>query len=116
MSIIFFLMIRRPPKSTRTYTLFPVSSLFRFLRCVEKASCYRNCVGCFFWRGDDRFWRVEGILVFAFDAGGNWRGRYCKHDPAANDPATRSEEHTSELQSLMRSSYAVFCLKKKKNI
>src|SRR3546814_14864498 len=85
--ICFFLMIRLPPRSTRTDTLFPYTTLFRSLgagvadllpRPVEVVGLFRRRVG-------DR-----GVGV--------------RH---------RSEEHTSELQSLMRISYAVFCLKKK---
>src|SRR3546814_9792901 len=87
----FFLMIRRPPRTTRTDTLFPYTTLFRSLQGV--------------------------IPVFAFSA------RATRDDrPAFAGIGTtraffgefaRSEEHTSELQSLMRTSYAVFCLKKK---
>src|SRR5881628_4048532 len=73
--IFFFLMIRRPPRSTRQSTLFPYTTLFRPLP------------------------RAQGSAV----AGGRrWHARQ------------RSEEHTSELQSLTDISYAVFCLKKKK--
>src|SRR3546814_3885998 len=79
----FFLMIRRPPRSTRTDTLFPYTTLFRSThpRCRPAAAAGD---GCEFRRRD----RAALGLV-------------------------RSEEHTSELQSLMRISYAVFCLKKK---
>src|SRR3546814_18184195 len=76
------LMIRRPPRSTRTDTLFPYTTLFRSPRPVAPSS------------------------------------RISPPDPVAAPGngaiAVRSEEHTSELQSLMRISYAVFCLKKKK--
>src|SRR3546814_12587272 len=83
----FFLMIRRPPRSTRTDTLFPYTTLFRSHQpAVARAPPAGRDAGC-------------DHLVRAAD-----------HVPAA-----RSEEHTSELQSLMRISYAVFCLKKKKN-
>src|SRR3546814_10952016 len=89
-SVFFFLMIRRPPRSTRTDTLFPYTTLFR-----------------------SRIQTLREVYVV---------------DPAWSKPADpaiearfqrvkaklRSEEHTSELQSLMRISYAVFCLKKKK--
>src|SRR3546814_14235344 len=78
----FFLMIRRPPRSTRTDTLFPYTTLFRSCR---GAVC-------------DSY--LERPLL------GN------RSSLPARKP--RSEEHTSELQSLMRISYAVFCLKKKK--
>src|SRR3546814_10555643 len=79
MCFCFFLMIRRPPRSTRTDTLFPYTTLFRSAHraraheALSSAPCARH------------------------------RGSH----------ARRSEEHTSELQSLMRISYAVFCLKKK---
>src|SRR3546814_5268803 len=74
----FFLMIRRPPRSTRTDTLFPYTTLFRS-RDAPQA------------HPESRATPIP-----------------CRHR------STRSEEHTSELQSLMRISYAVFCLKKKK--
>src|SRR3546814_1637969 len=90
-------MIRRPPRSTRTYTLFPYTTLFRS--------------GARLGRG------------FRADAGGIGHGfqsmaegRSAPAPPSGHCPtAGRSEEHTSELQSLMRTSYAVFCLKKKTN-
>src|SRR3546814_12359072 len=82
--LFFFLMIRRPPRSTRTDTLFPYTTLFRSLRAVRWTRPLRP------------------------------RTRWLALDPWTEDPRTRSEEHTSELQSLMRISYAVFCLKKKK--
>src|SRR3546814_8992502 len=76
MTIVFFLMIRRPPRSTRTDTLFPYTTLFR-------SNATRQC-----------------------------DPPYLNHITTPRG-AVRSEEHTSELQSLMRISYAVFCLKKK---
>src|SRR3546814_4076410 len=80
--LLFFLMIRRPPRSTRTDTLFPYTTLFRS-RPVR---------------------------------GARWRGsRPCPLRTRGRRGQGRSEEHTSELQSLMRISYAVFCLKKKTN-
>src|SRR3546814_1245104 len=81
--LFFVLMIRRPPRSTRTDTLFPYTTLFRSRR------------------GRDR--PRPGPL---------WR-RGNTHSPWFRRSPRRSEEHTSELQSLMRISYAVFCLKKK---
>src|SRR3546814_4397713 len=90
-------MIRRPPRSTRTDTLFPYTTLFR----------------------SDRFGRSYKLLKFLGAGEGNRTlvvslGSFCStielHPRAAKN---RSEEHTSELQSLMRNSYAVFCLKKK---
>src|SRR3546814_3031974 len=86
---VFFLMIRRPPRSTRTDTLFPYTTLFR---SPIRADFPRHEKG----RG------LHALRPFSF---------YCGI-PAFS---ARSEEHTSELQSLMRISYAVFCLKKKKN-
>src|SRR3546814_4793192 len=104
-TFFFFLMIRRPPRSTRTDTLFPYTTLFRSLSFLL----------LFAWRA---------LALLRFDAA-----------PLAALPAFylafvmayslseyalfrqhRSEEHTSELQSLMRISYAVFCLKKKKTL
>src|SRR3546814_18062373 len=92
---LFFFMIRRPPRSTRTDTLFPYTTLFRslFLRLVAIL-------------GDDPAYRRQDLLH-----GGFLRGITHGQTPRKN----RSEEHTSELQSLMRNSYAVFCLKKKNN-
>src|SRR3546814_9668230 len=84
-------MIRRPPRSTRTDTLFPYTTLFRSDEMVDG-------VGAF----------VEAELSH-----GEVQRLHRLHRLADN-PAVRSEEHTSELQSLMRISYAVFCLKKKK--
>src|SRR3546814_8604154 len=84
----FFLMIRRPPRSTRTDTLFPYTTLFR--------SDFGD---------DDLPEAARQVLLLPARA-------HAKS--AAPRRIGRSEEHTSELQSLMRISYAVFCLKKKK--
>src|SRR3546814_1380262 len=86
-------MIRRPPRSTRTDTLFPYTTLFRSDCCAVVA--YGALLG-------------DGLL--AVPAHG-WVNLHFSLLPAWR----RSEEHTSELQSLMRISYAVFCLKKKNN-
>src|SRR3546814_3337711 len=108
-------MIRRPPRSTRTDTLFPYTTLFRSWSAMVKNRC----------KNGDHYWvsaNVTPVLqhgqpvgymsvrtkpsraqVEAADA------LYAKMREANHD---RSEEHTSELQSLMRISYAVFCLKK----
>src|SRR3546814_4769313 len=99
-------MIRRPPRSTRTDTLFPYTTLFRSLpRCGDGA-------------GTQRLGRRRplpaGDLRAVLPAGGRRAavlGRSAP--PGAGAAGARSEEHTSELQSLMRISYAVFCLKKK---
>src|SRR3546814_12852426 len=88
----FFLMIRRPPRSTRTDTLFPYTTLFR-----------SDGESGFQWRFRRAPLGKPGTLGYAAHAFSRSR--------AGTD---RSEEHTSELQSLMRISYAVFCLKKKK--
>src|SRR3546814_8595870 len=81
-------MIRRPPRSTRTDTLFPYTTLFR------------------------------SVVVVVGDHSTECNAAEASHVPESclkNLAADRSEEHTSELQSLMRISYAVFCLKKKKS-
>src|SRR3546814_10779289 len=95
--MFFFLMIRRPPRSTRTDTLFPYTTLFRSSYCgalfresgISRSFNRPSASPATSWRiGSPGWWKTA-----------SWR----------------SEEHTSELQSLMRISYAVFCLKKKKN-
>src|SRR3546814_18257003 len=100
--LCFFLMIRRPPRSTRTDTLFPYTTLFR--SNLERhrlshlplivAAMARNAVS-------------PAIVQCTLPV--------CRQR-AYHRCSRRSEEHTSELQSLMRISYAVFCLKKKKSI
>src|SRR3546814_18300954 len=93
----FFLMIRRPPRSTRTDTLFPYTTLFRSDLADEPLFARRQ--GC------ERVSQRKAIgkeLVGGIEAA------------SPDHVLFRSEEHTSELQSLMRISYAVFCLKKKK--
>src|SRR3546814_6108905 len=90
-------MIRRPPRSTRTDTLFPCTTLFRSRGGAPRGAGgrRRRC------RGDDA---PAGEQAAAW-ALGSAEAQRCSR---------RSEEHTSELQSLMRISYAVFCLKKKR--
>src|SRR3546814_8575159 len=133
--MFFVLMIRRPPRSTRTDTLFPYTTLFRSARsaqddaagvgklrrrlghrCREAAQDRRR-------RGEGALWRTarpdprrpEHRRDLHLErhhirrAGSQW-------GLDSRRPAGRSEEHTSELQSLMRNSYAVFCWKKKKQI
>src|SRR3546814_7654321 len=92
-------MIRRPPRSTRTDTLFPYTTLFR--SPAEPLAADRSSRSP---RAPAR--RAPDLRP----AGGDTIGR----DPDSGSRSIRSEEHTSELQSLMRISYAVFCLKKKK--
>src|SRR3546814_3923408 len=97
-------MIRRPPMSTRTDTLFPYTTLFRSPGGVIASLYARGLIDYLRTRGVDPDLLYGPARVTQLDAG---RG----HEEI---PLTeRSEEHTSELQSLMRISYAVFCLKKK---
>src|SRR3546814_2654170 len=96
-------MIRRPPRSTRTDTLFPYTTLFRSFR-IRNGDIGRDGVT----GAPAGFYDVtNGIPSFLKTKKWAVSGRL-EHD------FERSEEHTSELQSLMRISYAVFCLKKKK--
>src|SRR3546814_4292952 len=99
---IFFLMIRRPPRSTRTDTLFPYTTLFRSgFRDSAPVPC-RHALG-HFAAGRPPQGRPDQSALAAFSARSSSFGARSE----------RSEEHTSEFQSLMRISYAVFCLKKK---
>src|SRR3546814_21157523 len=95
-NFVFFLMIRRPPRSTRTDTLFPYTTLFRSPCGTKRMS---------------QSWEMFIGRTAPGSARRNRRGCGCRECRGAR--ARRSEEHTSELQSLMRISYAVFCLKKK---
>src|SRR3546814_12178849 len=95
--LVFFLMIRRPPRSTRTDTLFPYTTLFRS-RQVRSTTALP---------------RLSFRIRLA--APPQYRLRRQLDQRECCPRSDRSEEHTSELQSLMRISYAVFCLKKKKN-
>src|SRR3546814_2604959 len=142
-------MIRRPPRSTRTDTRFPYTTLFRSVpeahnfACLEQSENGLLPVRCETWRGmifinlDDNaqplaeFFApitaetadfpfedlvVKDTVVVEMDC--NWKAAYDNfleiyHVNSIHKDTLRSEEHTSELQSLMRISYAVFCLKKK---
>src|SRR3546814_1178056 len=97
-------MIRRPPRSTRTDTLFPYTTLFR--------SRFRNhfSKSCPFGMSNKADITVDLSAVMTCPLAGR---RECSVSGEEGSTAIRSEEHTSELQSLMRISYAVFCLKKK---
>src|SRR3546814_10724566 len=125
--MFFFLMIRRPPRSTRTDTLFPYTTLFR------SPNLYLLCVGGGRAGRTAQRRRTSAISLWAQRSGhqgqSNWYGTPSERcvngdnvrqvdsyagERKRHDLAVRSEEHTSELQSLMRISYAVFCLKKKK--
>src|SRR3546814_7318766 len=112
-------MIRRPPRSTRTDTLFPYTTLFR--SPVPGGSC--------FWVGHTLCLAPDGkvsVCVISHGRAGVVGNLFDETPEAVVDRAVafrrmlesagRSEEHTSELQSLMRISYAVFCLKKKQKI
>src|SRR3546814_5987970 len=105
-------MIRRPPRSTRTDTRFPYTTLFRSLALLVDQR------GAHLHRGQDEVVGTHVLAVIGDPA-----------DPRVPEPVlgpvhlelgmdvdARSEEHTSELQSLMRISYAVFCLKKKNEV
>src|SRR3546814_2516770 len=99
-------MIRRPPRSTRTDTLFPYTTLFRSTvdNLAERRGPAPRPVGG--GQHGERH-RVAGLGI-------QEQLRLALAGKRAGDVEARSEEHTSELQSLMRISYAVFCLKKKK--
>src|SRR3546814_5445853 len=106
-------MIRRPPRSTRTDTLFPYTTLFRSSTSAASYEAALLAVGA-------------GLTAVASLEAGEGDSAFCAVRPPGHHATptqamgfclfnnVRSEEHTSELQSLMRISYAVFCLKKKK--
>src|SRR3546814_1908102 len=99
-------MIRRPPISTRTDTLFPYSTLFRSPSYRKrKALCAPSGYGQHCLSSGCMRWQVQDVTCPSEATGRHTHG---------GRRLRRSEEHTSELQSLMRISYAVFCLKKKK--
>src|SRR3546814_10720978 len=96
-------MIRRPPRSTRTDTLFPYTTLFRSLAVTSEGEAQLRTAKPGVARAQDRI--LHPIPQAQRDA----------FITSLRQLVERSEEHTSELQSLMRISYAVFCLKKKNN-
>src|SRR3546814_5136992 len=113
-------MIRRPPRSTRTDTLFPYTTLFRSGTPDEIAKVAKDFAVYYEKAGEDEHYLVnhsrspylmgpdgKPLAILSTDQPGT--------DADEGSPEARSEEHTSELQSLMRISYAVFCLKKKNN-
>src|SRR3546814_8949813 len=135
-------MIRRPPSSTRPDTLFPYTTLFRSLASIQRSttrSLWHAGIGpsrvgyaqslssCRTGPGDDRRAGQAAALQNCVGARPSLKARRadahlsrcpCPRDRGYDRPLSlseriRSEEHTSELQSLMRISYAVFCLKKK---
>src|SRR3546814_10843104 len=110
-------MIRRPPRSTRTDTLFPYTTLFRSSHAIQS----KLLIGGYF-TDLQAAWRPAADAAMAGIASGDFRVDdlishrfpFTEAKEAFDLLHDRSEEHTSELQSLMRSSYAVFCLQKKK--
>src|SRR3546814_7233752 len=98
-------MIRRPPRSTRTDTLFPYTTLFRSAQYPPRA--FRD-------RARPRVRHCREPIRTRPWVDRHAPGQCAAHALRLAPRARRSEEHTSELQSLMRISYAVFCLKKKK--
>src|SRR3546814_4907686 len=124
--LVFFLMIRRPPRSTRTDTLFPYTTLFRTNEYLRSAATPRIVE-----QAEDFFLILQFVEqlphpVQMFSRAFIDKVRLPAHDedrpmfavsrPYGKATLDRSEEHTSELQSLMRISYAVFCLKKTKHL
>src|SRR3546814_3468543 len=114
-------MLRRPPRSPRTDTSFPYTTLLRSACFADGSQDDRIVLAtAYSWH-----WDLEGtqlskpeyraVLLRLF--GSEWFRQFATNEPnVQEDPANqlRSEEHTSELQSLMRSSYAAFCLNKKR--
>src|SRR3546814_8838516 len=130
-------MNRRPPRSTRTDTLFPYTTLFRSADAVKAFTGTANnatILGPLARHGEKRWRAPKSIMSLreaqalilpaakgflrsraeAFDATGTWP-IFVRPSKKNGRTAKRSEEHTSELQTLMRSSYAVFCLKKQQH-
>src|SRR3546814_2275883 len=101
-------MIRRPPRSTRTDTLCPYTTLFRSTGRSSAARLRGSSDSCAAGNTYCQAGKLAAPRYFVASA----NGIYTSPKPCAT---SRTEEHTSELQSLMRISYAVFCLKKKKN-
>src|SRR3546814_10338920 len=112
MSAVFFIMIRRPPRSNRTDTLFPYTTLFRSQHQFDHDALARQQRH----RIDQQRLRLLFTQPADADEPRPRRRRSARRESCASARSRpRSEEHTSELQSLMRISYAVFCLKKKKH-
>src|SRR3546814_1992179 len=110
-------MIRRPPRSTRTDTLFPYTTLCRSLQRGFAIEGAERASGDDTWEqpwGERRYVRDHyNELLVRFRQDESWGGHAMNLRFRLFDNGIRSEEHTSELQSLMRISYAVFCLKNK---
>src|SRR3546814_3258183 len=128
-------MSRRPPRSTRTDTLFPYTTLFRAIAIARKHDTLSPAHHRDFGQGEDHELAVVAGDGEIIGVGGQRPGHlqpragaWRHHLPALSrfrqkivafrneSTAVRSEEHTSELPSLMRTSYAVFCLTKKNNM
>src|SRR3546814_10875325 len=124
--LVFFLMIRRPPRSTRTDTLFPYTTLFRSFppysvgeagrmmgpkrREIGHGRLAKRGVLAVMPTMEEFPYTIRIVSEITESNGSSSMASVCGSSLAL----MRSEEHTSELQSLMRNSYAVFCLKKKK--
>src|SRR3546814_1852047 len=107
-------MIRRPPRSTRTDTLFPYTTLFRSLETLGSLNALAFDKTGTLTEGRPR---ITDIVPATGVNDGELMAIAVAVERLSDHPlAVRSEEHTSELQSLMRISYAVFCLKKKKQV
>src|SRR3546814_2359559 len=107
-------MIRRPPRSTRTDTLFPYTTLFRSVGVGQRLVLAHHAAQLAGQVVEAGF--LCGVLEFQRRSVRGNLGRRVVDRRQAESEHQRSEEHTSELQSLMRISYAVFCLKKKNTI
>src|SRR3546814_2010204 len=111
-------MIRLPPRSTRTDTLFPYTTLFRSSDGPQLPNQCHGCDPMLNRSGRPRLFMLMACLAPMLGSP-SAQAQSQSDLVAPSTPiqtGTRSEEHTSELQSLMRISYAVFCLKKKTNI
>src|SRR3546814_6934800 len=111
-------MLRRPPRSTRTYTLFPYTTLFRSTAAFrvdrdDLIPASANIQAAF--GHDRRCFERNRSRALRFSRPEDPGGLEARQIGGIDLAQGRSEEHTSELQSLMRISYAVFCLKKKKH-
>src|SRR3546814_8061049 len=108
-------MFRRPPRSTRTDTLFPYTTLFRSEKDGLRDVDFRLHVEVLQPEGGERIDElVQALPIAPQTSDGAVERRRGQQGEPEHGSEPRSEEHTSELQSLMRISYAVFCLKKKK--
>src|SRR3546814_1078632 len=113
---LFFLMIRRPPRSTRTDTLFPYTTLFRSGDYSPVETRHDQARAQL--RYDRGAFHAEALVAYWWNREKTLHPQSYLRDTDGNPfygDAARSEEHTSELQSLMRNSYALFCLKNKRH-